>query len=127
MRHERGDLAALDAADLQMVGSHHENGCGRGLAEFRDVIGVTIENGPPDTGRSGCASDLGKSGAADRLKDDGIGAVRLFGLDGLEKLRALSDGVVIGVNDLELDAEFPSGFFCGLRLFDLIIVVVGRQ
>ena len=53
--------------------------------------------------------------------------MRLCGLDGLEKLRALSDGVVIGVNDLELDAEFPSGFFCGLRLFDLIIVVVGRQ
>jgi hypothetical protein len=44
------------------------------------------------------------------LKDNGIRAVRLFGLYSFQKLRALSDGIVVRVNHLELDAELLRSF-----------------
>ena len=68
-----------------------------------------------------------QSGAADGLKDNGVGAVGFLGLDGFEELGALGDGVIVRVNHPELDAEFASRFFGGLCLLDLIIVVVGRE
>ena len=50
--------------------------------------------------------------------------MRFLSLDGFQKLRALRNGVIVGINHLELDAKFVSGFFGRMRLFDLIIVVV---
>src|SRR5262249_30446171 len=127
MRQECSNLAALDATDLEMVGCDSKNGCGRRFAKFGDVIGVAIENSPADARGSGGASDLREGCAANGFKDDGVGTVRFFGLDGLEKLCALGDGVVVGVNDLEFKAKLASGIFGGLRLLDLIIVVAGGE
>ena len=47
-RDERGNLAPLDAADFEMVGSEDKNGSGRGLAKFGDITGIAVENRPAD-------------------------------------------------------------------------------
>ena len=127
MRHEGRNLAALNAADLEMVGSEYKNRGRRRFPEFGHIIGIAIENGPTNARRSSGASDLRQGRTANGLKDNGVGAMRLFSLNGFEKLGALRDGIVVGVDHLELDAELASGIFGGLRLFDLIVVVVGRQ
>src|SRR5438874_12010812 len=107
-----------------MIGGDDENRGGGGLAKLGDVIGVAVENGAADGG-GGCGSgNLRQGGAADRLKNDGVGALRLFGLDGFQKLRALRDGVVVGIDRLELDAELAGSRLSRPHLLDLVIVFV---
>src|SRR5690242_12110216 len=110
-----------------MIGRDNENGGFGRLAKLGDVIGVAIENSPTDPSRGRRASNLGKGGAADGLKNNGVGAMLFFGLNSLQKLCALSDSIVIRVNYLKLDTKSARGRFRGLRLLDLVIVVVGCE
>src|SRR5580692_2360549 len=50
--------------------------------------------------------------------------IRLYGL---EDLRALRDGVAVGVHNLELDSQRPRGRLCRSSLFGLEIVIFGDQ
>src|SRR5690348_6639568 len=127
LREQRSDLAALNAADFEMVRCDDKNRSGGGLAKLCDINGVAIENGPADPGGGRSAGNLGQGGTADRFKNNGLGAMRFFGLNGFQKLGALGDGVVVRVNHLELDAEFAGSGFGRLRLLDLVIVVVGCE
>src|SRR5690242_16016990 len=110
-----------------MIRGNDKNGSFGGPAKLGNVIGVAIENSPADAGGGCGAGNLGQGGSADRLKNDSVGAVRFFGLNSFQELRALRDGVVVRVNHLELDAELAGSRFGRLRLLDLIIVVVGRE
>src|SRR5438876_50051 len=62
-----------------------------------------------------------------QLYKDSAGPKRRIRLDGLEELRAVLDGMVVGINDLGLDTEFRRGGFRGCGLFHLIVVVLGYQ
>jgi hypothetical protein len=48
-------------------------------------------------------------------------------LNGSQYLRALRDGVVFREEDLGVDAQLATSVFCGVRLLDLVIVIVGHQ
>ena len=48
-------------------------------------------------------------------------------LNGAEKLSALGDGVVIGVDDLVVDAEFGGGDIGGIGLLQLVVVLFGHE
>src|SRR5229473_439818 len=69
--------------------------------------------------------NLGQSSASHRLENNRVRALQfLIGLNRLQYLRALSDRIVIGVNDANFHAQLAPHQFRGLRLFDLIIVVI---
>src|SRR5215467_12458100 len=110
-----------------MVGGDDEDGSFGGLTKLDDVIGVAIENRPADSRRRRRTGNLGQGGAADGFKDNGARAMLFFSLDSLQELRALSNGIVVGVNDLEFDAKLAGSSLGRLRLLDLVIVVVGRE
>src|SRR5579859_5765477 len=126
-RQQRSELAPLNAANLDVIGTDGENRGAGDPAEVFDVIGIAIENGPTDIGSGGRASHLGQGGAADGLENDGTGPVRGRRLNGAEDLGALVDGVVIGVDNVGGDAHFIGGLFGGLSLLHLIIVVVSGE
>jgi len=67
---------------------------------------------------------LRQRGAADRLKNDSIGAVLRLGLHEREDLLALLNAVAVGVKDLHIDTESASSFFSGDGLLDLVIVIL---
>src|SRR6267154_1143759 len=98
---QRSKLTALDAADFKMVGSHAKDGSRGRAPQFQNVIGVAIQNSPSDSCRGSRACDLRQSGAADRFEHNGVWALIFVGLDNFENLRALRNGVVIRVNDLD--------------------------
>src|SRR5882724_9559527 len=56
---QRSKLAALNAADLDMIRGNHEDRRGRELAEFGNVTCVAIKNRPADARRNSGAGDLG--------------------------------------------------------------------
>ncbi len=124
---QSGELPALDAPDFHVIGSKRKNRNARSLAQLGHVRGFAIENHPSDTGAGRGAGHLGKSGATDRLENDGMGTKRGGGLHGFEDLRALVDGVVVGVDNLQFDIEFAGGEFGGFRLLNLVVVVAGGQ
>src|SRR5437899_7014837 len=110
-----------------MVRSHTEKGSRRRLAQFQDVVGIAIQHRPSDTDRCGRSGDLWQSGATDRLKNNGVRPLILVRLNGFQNLGALRNRVVIRVNDLDFNAQFAGHLLRGLRLFDLVIVVVRCQ
>src|SRR5712692_2823468 len=125
MGQQCGKLAALDTADFEMVGGQGEDGCSGSPAKFRDVVGVAIQDGPTDASGRGGTGNLGQSSASNRLEDNRVRALQLIiGLNRLQDLRALSNRVVIRVNDASFHAQLARHLFRGLRLFDLIIVVI---
>jgi len=72
---KRHELAPLDAAGLEMIGTQREYGSLAGLAEFRNVSGLPIHDHPAHAGGCRRTGDLRKCRPTDRLKYDGIGAL----------------------------------------------------
>src|ERR1700682_4033319 len=122
-----GDLAGLNAANLDLIGADGKNGRASGLAKLDSVLSCPAENSPADTGTSGRAGHLRESSGTERVDEDAAGPKRGFRLDESEYLGALGDGIVVGIKDLSLNAEFRSGGFRGGGLFHLIVVVLGNQ
>src|SRR5205809_5766445 len=120
-------LAPLNSADFHLIGAYGKDGRASGLAKLGGVLGLPAENSPSDAGGCGSLGYLRKRGSADGFYKDSAGPKRRFRLDGLEELRALRDGIVVGINDLGLDTEFRRGGFRSCGLFHLIVVVLGYQ
>ena len=110
-----------------MVGTHAEDGSRRRSAQFWDVASIPIKDRPSDTRGCSRPRNLRQSGAAYRLKDNTIRALIFIRLDCLQDLRALRNGVVIRINDLDIRAQFAGHLLGGFRLLDLVIVVVRRK
>src|SRR5262249_31844879 len=123
LRKQRGELAALDAADLSVVGSNREHGRLGQFAQLGNVTGISIENGPADALAHRSASNLWKRCSSHRFEKNSVRTVLFRRLNRAEKLGALRDGVVACVEDFGLNAELACGFFGGIRLFNLIVVV----
>src|SRR6266550_2830551 len=122
------EMRKSSSAPIFEVSSDHlENGGGRRLAHLRNVAGIAIQHGPSDTDGCGRAGDLGQSCATDGLKNNGVRPLILGNLNGFQDLGALGNRVVIRINDLDFRAQFAGHLLRGLRLFDLVIVVVGRK
>src|SRR5436309_12461849 len=122
---ESGDLPALNAANFHLIRADGKNRRASRLAKLASVVRFPAEDGPTDTGVGGGCGDLRKRGGPDGLNKDTAWPKGGFGLDGPKYLGALSDWIVVGVNDVSLDAEFRSCGFRGCRLFHLIVVVLG--
>src|SRR5271166_2464502 len=126
-RKQRGALTPLNAANFHVVGTDAEHGRFARLTEFADVVCVAIKNRPANSGIDGSARYLRQCSSTDRLKNDGVRTIFLGGLNRLQDLGALIDGIVIGVENLEIHVQFTGCLLRGARLFDLIIVVVRGQ
>lgn len=127
MRQKRSDLPALNAPDLDVVGGETKNRRGGSAAKFGHVGGVAIEYSPADSGANRGLGDLRQGGGTHGLEDDGSGAMSFAGLDSFQNLRALIDGVVVGKDDLDVDAKFAASLIGGLRLLHLVVIVAGRE
>src|ERR1700674_355126 len=127
MFQKSSELTTLDSANFEVVGADHENRCSRDFAKLRNVAGVAIQDRPADPSSYCCSSDLREGGAPNRLAANGIRPQILSGLIRFQDLRALGDRVVVRVDGLDFDAELSGSHFRRLGLFDLIIVVVGRE
>src|SRR5439155_25740612 len=101
---------------------HGKDGAAGGSSQFGNVRGIGIENGPADSGSNGSTSELRERGAADRFENNSGRAKSCIGLNGAQKLRALRDGVAIGVNDFEFGAKILGGDTRGCGLLELKIV-----
>src|SRR6266851_4793542 len=114
--------------NIRWLGFLHASGAisgSGGPAKFRDVVGVAIQDRPTDASGRGGTGNLGQSSASNRLEDNRVRALQLIiGLNRLQDLRALSNRVVIRVNDASFHAQLAPHLFRGLRLFDVIIVVI---
>ena len=119
-----GDLTALNAANFHLIRADGKNRRASRLAKLASVVSFPAEDGPADAGAGGGCGDLRKRGGSDGLNKDTAWPKGGFRLDGLEYLGALRNWIVVGVDDLSLDAEFPSRGFRGCRLFHLIVVVL---
>src|SRR5579872_912124 len=97
------------------------------LAELRNVFDLTVQHDPTDSCNSCGARHLGQGRASRRFEDNscwlGLGAR----LDYIEKLLALRDGVIVGMNDFQFDTAPSRRRFSGSRLLNLVIVVVIRK
>jgi hypothetical protein len=70
---------------------------------------------------------LRERGAAHGFEDDGVWPLVRDRLNNFQNLRALIDGVVGSVDDLQANVELACGSFGGFGLFDLIVVVAGGE
>src|SRR5260221_13987139 len=109
------------------MGAKGKTGRGSGLGKLDSVFRLPAEDSPADTGTSGGAGHLRERSGTERFDEDAAGPKRGFRLDGSEYLGALSDGIVVGINDLSLNAGFASGGFRAGGLFRLIILIPGNQ
>src|SRR6202453_1856455 len=126
--HQRAELLALHSATLFLIGTNRENGeARRRAAEFSDVVGITIQQHPRNSGLHGGARHLRETRTTDRFAKDRVGPGRGIALNDFQELRSLRDGVVVGEDDLRLDAETRSGLLRGSGLFELVIVFPGHQ
>jgi hypothetical protein len=124
---QSGELATLDAANFNMVRANGENRGGRDFAKFRDVAGVAIQDGPADSSSYCRSSDLRKGGAPNWFENNGIWPQSFSGLNRFQDLGALGNRVVACIDNLDFDTELSGSHFRRLGLFDLIIVIVGRE
>ena len=127
MRNQSSQLAALDAANFQMIRAHAKYGRATGAAKLREVISLAIENHPSDLRGGGSAADVRQSGTANRLEDNGVGTLRSIPLNYVQQLLALIDGIVAGVDDLYVNSEPLSGGFRSPRLLNLEIIIIRDQ
>ena len=119
-------MLALKAADLELALGDDEDGSAGVFAELGDVVDVAVADDPADVLRDGGFGDAAESAGGDRLDEESVGRGVRAGLDDLEELLALGDGVVVGVEEAEIDVELSA---CGLGdegLLVLIGVVVGQ-
>ena len=68
-----------------------------------------------------------QGGCAERFEEDGLGPTFGRRLNRFEDLIALLDGVIVRVDNLEVETETVRGFLRGGSLLQLIIVVVGGK
>ena len=120
-------MAPLYTADLDVVIAYAEDWGFRSATKFSDVARFTVEHGPSDVRADGGFGDLGQRSSTNRLENDGVRTVLRSGLDRAKQLRTLINRVVFRVNYVCFYIQAARGFLGGLRLFDLIIVVVGGQ
>ena len=119
--HEQAKLLSLDSSDLGLVGADGEYWNRATATKFADVVGIAVDDSPPDAGSDSGFSNLGHP-RPNRLDQNGSGPQ--YGiLNDFDKLLSLVDGVVIGVDDLNLDAESRGHCFDGDCLFGLVIVL----
>jgi len=97
------------------------------FGEVRQYSWLAIQDHPANIGAYSGLRDLGKSSAANRLKDDRGWPVLRRGLDGAQQLSALINGIIPGVKDFDLQTETGRDTLRRLGLFDLVIVIVGGQ
>src|SRR2546425_4124299 len=89
-----------------------EDGCSGSPAKFRDVVGVAIQDRPTDASGRGRTGNLGQSSASNRLEDNRVRALRfIIGLNLLQDLRALSNRIVIRVNDANFRIQLARHLF----------------
>ena len=98
-----------------------------GAAQFGKIFGKAVENDPANAGAGGGASDLRQGGGAERLEQNGVGAIFGRGLNRFQDLIALLDGVVIGVHHFQIETKTRGSFARGRRLFLLVVVIVGGE
>src|SRR5262245_24683850 len=99
----------------------------RSPLEFRNVRRIGVQDAPADTGGNSRARDLRKSGTAYRFKNDGGGTKQRVGLDSAENLRALRDGIAIGVDNFEFGTNVLGSGTSRGGLFDLVVVILRSQ
>jgi len=75
----------------------------------------------------GSASNLRQGSTADGFEHNGVGTIFGSDLNGFEDLRALVNGVVFGVDGLQLDTEILRGKSRGIGLLELIVIFAGGQ
>src|ERR1700693_4781671 len=118
---------SLNAADFSMVGAYSEDGNAAGFAEFGNVFDVAIQHHPADAGGGRGASHLRQRGSAHGFENDSVRLRVGSRLNDIQNLLTLGDGIIVSVDDLNIDAEASGGCFSVRSLLDLIVVVVGRQ
>ena len=99
----------------------------RTLAQVLYVIRIAIQHRPSDACGGRHARHLRQCGPADGLEHNRVRTVLRRRLNGSQNLSALIDGVVVRVNNLRAHAQLACGLLGGLRLLNLVIVIVGGQ
>ncbi len=104
-------MASLNASDFGVVRGDAEHRRLAVAAQISEVVHIAVQDDPTDSRGNRGFGHLGQSGA-DGFEDDSIGTCSRGRLDGLQQLLALINGVVVRVNDLDLDTD-PLGGFLG--------------
>jgi hypothetical protein len=101
-----------------------EYGCAAGLPQLLYVINFAIEDYPSDPGVHGRFCNLGKAGSADRFENNAVGTSFGVTLNELQYLLALQNGIIVGIENLDIATDGAAGFFGSGGLFNLIVVVL---
>ena len=122
---EHRKLSSLDFADLFLIGSNGKNRDSGVSPKLSDIIHFTIHHSPTDARSNRSPCHLGHPGA-DRLDQN---CVRALGgvLDYTQQLLALIDGVVAGIDDLNVCIQAPGSTFGGRGLFLLVVIVICNE
>src|SRR5581483_9996259 len=117
---------ALEATHVLVIGTQGEEWDAEGTAQFGEVVDFAVEHDPADSGGGRGPGHLGER-SSDGLEDNAIGTLVRGSLHDFEKLLALEAGIVLRVENLEVDIETARGFECGVCLLNLVVVVTGGE
>src|SRR5438067_9973219 len=110
-----------------MIGGDGEDWTAAGFAQLRKLWRLAIEHYPGDAGGDGGLRDLRHSCASCGLNQDSLWTVRGRSLNGLEDLLALTNCVILGKGDSQLDVEPPGRFLGRASLLALKVIFVGYK
>jgi len=125
LRDKGAELLSLNPTDFGLVGADREDWNSATSAEVGDVVGIAVDDAPTDTGSDSSLRNL-RHASADRLHENGAGVLDRV-LNDLEELLGLIDGIVVGVDHLNVDAEAGGHFRYRYCLFCLVVVVSGDE
>jgi len=118
---EDAKLRPLNASDFGLVGADREDWDGPAFPKIGNVIGIAVDDSPSDACSDCRFRDL-RHPSADGLDENSRGPLRRV-LNNFDELLGLVDGIVVGVDDLNLDAESRGHFSDSDCLFRLVIVL----
>src|SRR6185312_5109740 len=110
-----------------MVGADGENGYLVSAAQFRNIFHFAIEYDPRNPRGCRRSCDLWHRRSTYRLKNNAVGMRFGVGLNDFQKLLTLQDGIILGIEDLQVAAEALRSFFSSRRLLHLVVIVASGQ
>ena len=117
----------MNPPHLGVVAGYDKDGYLRAAPQIHHILDVTIDQSPSHAGLNRSLRYLRQTSAPNRLHNDPIRPLRVICLYGLQDLRALRDGVAVGVHNLHVDSRIPRCRLCRSCLLGLEIVFFGNQ
>ena len=100
---EQTKLLTLDSANFGLIGADREYRSGIALTNLGDIFGIAVDDAPTYTGADCRFCNLRHSGPY-RFDQNSAGPLRGI-LNQLDELLSLIHRIVVGIDDLDLDAK----------------------